>query len=86
MRPDDSWVLYTRKIQEYLDSDECLVTDLILETHGRILKLSRYGTRDDSDMALQCLQSAVEYADLSWYEPDDSDLDWDSTDFDEEIR
>jgi len=73
MTPEDSWVAYLRKIQEFLDSDDCLLNDLTVVSYGRILRLTRYGLLDDSEMAIQCLQSAVEYAESSWYDPSEDD-------------
>ena len=78
MHPEESWTAYLHKIQEYLNSDDCLLSDLVIVPHGRILRLTRYGMWDESDMALQCLQSAVDYAESSWYDPsedNDDDID-----------
>ena len=79
MNPNESWATYIKRIQEYLDSDECNLCDLVVVPHGRILRLTRYGAWEESDVALQCLQAGVEFAELSWYEPGD---DWEIEDSD----
>lgn len=69
MRSEESWKRYLRRIQHYLDSNECVLPGLVVFSQGRTLRLVKDGQPEKSDAALQCLQSAVEYAD-SYLEPD----------------